>query len=190
MSSLALSFLLLCTPAALLDYAIPRWKTEANFRIDDAYKWTYQATGGGEHAAPSREAAKKWLDNEWRTMGDEPQNENEWIALCPNGEIGRLNLRPFKARGGKADDLLDAFLISARQYRSDPNVFTEAWAELGVRLKRRGFGEITYKEWFRLDAQMKKKGYPAIHHSESYKKARRPAYRILTRDQVQRLIPS
>ena len=190
MSSLALSFLLLCTPAALLDYAIPHWKTETNFRIDDAYKWTYQATRGGEHAAPSREAAKKWLDNEWQTMGDEPQNENEWIALCPNGEIGRLNLRPFKARGGKADDILDAFLASSREYRSEPKAFADAWAELGTRLKKQGFGNVTHKEWQRLDAVMKKKDYPAVHHSEHYKKTYKPAYRIITLNEAQRIIPN
>jgi len=190
MSSLALSFLLLCTPAALLDYAIPRWKTEANFRIDDAYKWTYQATRGGEHAAPSREAAKKWLDSEWQAMGDEPRNENEWIALCPNGEIGRLNLRPFKARGGKADDILDAFLNSSRTYRSEPKAFTDAWSELGTRLKKEGFGSVTHKHWQRLDGEMKKKDYPAIHHSEQYKKTYKPAYRIITLSEAQRIIPN
>ncbi|MEQ1643959.1 MAG: hypothetical protein ABL959_10985 [Pyrinomonadaceae bacterium] len=190
MSSIALSFLLFCTPAALLDYVIPRWKADPNTRIEDAYKWTYQATRGGEHAAPSRDAAGKWLDDEWGSMGDEPQNENEWIALCPGGEIGRLNLRPFKARGGKTDDILDAFLNSSRTYRPEPKAFTDAWGELGARLKKQGFGSVTHKDWQRLDGEMKKKDYPAIHHSEQYKKTYKPAYRIITLNEAQRIIPN
>lgn len=190
MSIFASLLILACAPPALLDFAIPRWQADQSVRIEDSYKWLYQATRGGEHAVPDRETAQRWLDNEWSSLTAEPKDENEWVPLCPGGEIGRLNLRPFKAGGGKANDLLDAFLISAREYRGEPDAFTEVWAELGARLKRRGLGEITYKEWLRLDAQMKNKGYPAIHHSESYNKARRPAYRILTRDQARRLIPS
>ena len=187
-SIFGLAIILVCTPTALLDFAIPKWKADKNVRIEDAYKWTYQATRGGEHAVPSREGARSWLESEWRSMGDEPKGENEWIALCPGSEIGRLNLRPFKSRGGKMDDILDAFLTSSRDYKSEPNVFTDAWAELGKRLKAKKVGTLTYKEWLRLDAEMKKKNYPAIHHSDTYDKANHPAYRILTSAEMKRLL--
>jgi len=179
-----------CAATALLDHAMPRWKADPNVRIEDAYKWTYQATRGGEHAAPSREAAKTWLEREWQTMGDEPKDGTEWIALCPGGEIGRLNLRPFKARGGKIDDILDAFLNSSRDYRSEPKAFTDAWAELGERLKKQGVGGVTHNEWQRLDGEMRKKNYPAVHHSEHYNKSYKPAYRIITLEQFRILRPS
>ena len=190
MNLLPIVLLMSCLPSALLDFAIPRWKSDPNVRIEDAYKWTYQATRGGEHAVPDRESARKWLENEWRTMGDIPPGENEWIPLCPGSEIGRLNLRPFKSRGGKQQDILDAFLTSAREYEAEPKAFTDAWIELGKRLKTKSIGRLTYKEWRRLDAEMKKKDYPAVHHSELYNKANRPAYRIITLLQAQRIIPS
>ena len=188
MSILAAVLILACTPFALLDFAIPKWKAQPAFRIDDAYKWTYQATRGGEHAAPSRDAAKSWLDNEWSSLAAGPKGEAEWTALCPGGEIGRLNLRPFKARGGSADDLVDAFLASAAEFRSEPKDFTDAWTELGKRLKKKGFASVTYKEWIRLDAEMKKKGYPAIHHSKDYNEALRPAYRVLTMAEAAKIL--
>lgn len=189
MHAFALTLLLVCTPDALLDFAIPAWKAEREFRIEDAYKHLYQATRGGEHAAPNREAAKVWLEREWVSLGDQSTGEREWVPLCPGGEIGRLNLRPFKAGGGKPDDLLDAFLESANEYRSEPKAFTDAWAELSKRLKRKSVGAITYKEWHRLDAAMNKKDYPAIHHSETYSQANRPAYRIIALQQKRLLIP-
>lgn len=190
MSILASVLFLACLPAALLDHAMPRWQNEKGMRIDDAYKWIYQATRGGEHAAPSREAAASWLERELATMGEAPVVEREWIPLCPAGEIGRVYLRPFRARGGKPDDLVNAFLASARQYRSEPKAFTDAWMELGKRLKQKGFGAITHKEWLRLDAEMKKKHYPAVHHSDEYNRENRPAYRVITLEQAQILIPS
>lgn len=187
---ISFTLILTCIPTTLLDFAIPKWKADKNVRIEDAYKWTYQATRGGEHAVPSREAARSWLEREWQSMGEEPKGENEWIALCPGSEIGRLNLRPFKSRGGKMEDILDAFLTSSRDFTSEPKAFTDAWAELGKRLKAKKIGTLTYKEWLRLDAEMKKKDYPAIHHSKPYNKANRPAYRIITLPQAQMIIPS
>lgn len=190
MNLLGIILILTCAPTALLDFAIPKWKTDKATRIEDAYKYLYQATLGGEHAVPSREAAKKWLDSEWQNLGEPIRNEPTWEHLCPDGSIGRLNLRPFKDSGGKADDLLNAFLASAREYKSEPSKFTDAWTELGKRLEKQGFDRLTHKTWKWLDGDMKEKNYPAIHHSDEYKKANRPAYRILTLDAAQWLIPS
>lgn len=47
---------LACTPTALLDFAMPKDKS---VRIEVAYKWIHQATRGGEHAAPDREAPRR-----------------------------------------------------------------------------------------------------------------------------------
>lgn len=185
---LSLIFLLTCTPTALLDFAIPKWKTDKASRIEDAYKYLYQATRGGEHAVPSKEAAKNWLNKEWMTLGPAAANEPTWEPICPDGSIGRLNLRPFKNESGKADDLLKAFLASASEYKTEPSAFTGAWAELGQRLKKDGSNGLTHDEWQRLDGEMKKENYPAVHHSDDYKKANRPAYRILTLDAAQWLI--
>jgi len=52
MNVLALTLLLSCLPSALIDFALPKWKADKNVRIEDAYKWTFQATRGGEHAVP------------------------------------------------------------------------------------------------------------------------------------------
>lgn len=190
MTLLGIALILACKPTALLDFAIPKWKSDNNMRIADAYKWTYQATRGGEHAMPDRDSARKWLEREWHSMGGEPMDKVEWSPLCPGGEIGRLNIRPFKTRGGEADDVLDAFLASASEFRSEPDDFTDAWNELGRRLKKRKIGKLEYREWLRLDAEMKAKNYPAVHHSEAYNEAYSPAYRILTLDQARKLIPS
>jgi hypothetical protein len=184
-------FLLLCAPPALLDFAIPKWNADKNVRIEDAYKYLYQATRGGEHAAPDRESAGKWLASEWRNVPAAAKvDEPTWEPLCPGGEIGRLNLGPFKREGGKMEGLLEAFLASSAEYRTEPQAFLAAWAELGRRLGARRVGRLDYTAWKKLDAEMKKKNYPPIHHSERYSKSRRPAYRILTLAQARRLIPT
>lgn len=186
--ALVLVLFLSCTPTALLDFAIPKWKADKNVRIEDAYKWTYQVTRGGEHAVPDTESARRWLDDEWQSLVKSHANEPVWEPLCPSSCIGRLNLRPFKNKGGKEDDLLEAFLASSREYRTEPSSFVEAWLELGKRLKKKRAGKLDYRSWAKLDAEMKAKNYPAIHHSETYEKANHPAYRILTSAEMKKLL--
>ena len=187
MNVLGLALVLACLPSALLDYAMPKWAADKDIRIEDAYKWTYQATRGGEHAAPDAESAKKWLTDEWSVL-TEKKAEPIWESLCPDGEIGRINLRPFKLRNGNPDDLIDAFLSSSREFRSEAKNFIDAWYELGRRLKKTPIGSINYAAWLELDARMKAKNYPAIHHSETYEKAHLPAYRVITIGEAKKLL--
>lgn len=188
MNFISLALILACLPSVLIDFTLPKWKVDKNVRIEDAYKWTYQATRGGEHAVPDTESARKWLKREWVALVAPMVNEPVWEPLCPGAEIGRLNLRPFSKSGGNADDLLEAFLRSSREYRSDSANFLAAWSELGKRLKKKSVGKLDYRSWSKLDAEMKTKNYPAIHHSETYEKAKQPAYRILTFAEMKNLL--
>ena len=79
-------------------------------------------------------------------------------------------------------------VASRRAYKATVESFTDAWAELGKRLKKRSVGNLTHKAWAKLDAEMKAKNYPAIHHSASYEKANHPAYRVLTKSEMQKLL--
>ncbi len=187
MLAFALIFLT-CSPAALLDFALPKWKADKSVRIEDAYKWTYQAMRGGEHAIPDTESARSWLDSEWKSLDKPMANEPLWESLCPGDEVGRLNLRAFKAKGGTEDHLLEAFLASSREYRPEQSDFVDAWHELGKWLTKRSAGKLSYKSWEKLDTEMRAKDYPAIHHSKEYEARRVPSYRVLTGDQYQKLL--
>ncbi|MBK8465823.1 MAG: hypothetical protein IPL32_08330 [Chloracidobacterium sp.] len=177
-------------PSALLSFSIPKWSANKNVRIEDAYKWLYQATRGGEHAVPDKESARKWLADEWQTLDKPATNEPIWEPLCRGGEIGRLNLRPFKAGGGKVDDLLEAFLASSRALKTKQTSFVDAWSALGKRLKKRSIGTLDYAAWSELANEKGSQDFPAIHHSETYEKANHPAYRILTKGEMQKLLPN
>jgi hypothetical protein len=188
MPLLVLAFLFTCTPQALVKFATAQWQTDAQLRSEDAYKWIYQATRGGEHAMPDEQMAKNWLDEEWKTLGEPNSGEPLWQILCPGGEIGRLNLREFRARGGRKEDLLAAFVRSSQSFRNDESQFIAAWNELGRQLRRRSIGKLNWREWRELDRKMRAAGYPAIHHSKIFEQARRPAYRVLTGEEARRLI--
>jgi hypothetical protein len=170
------------------DFAIEKLRYDPDVRIEDAYKWLYQAMRGAEHAVTDEKMVREYLQHEWKTLGKPLLNELLWEPLRTDNELGRLNLRPFRARGGRMDDVANAFIESAREFKSDEIDFRAAWNALGLQLAHEPVGKLTWPEWRRLDEAMTAKKYPAIHHSANYNKARQPAYRVLTREAYEKLI--
>lgn len=176
--------------ATLINFALPHWQQTSHTQIADIYKWLFQATRGGEHAAPDITVAERWLANEWQTLTEPLEHELLWQPLCPDGEIGRLHLRPFKMCGGKKEDLLNAFMQSIQEFNNDAANFFAVWQELGQRLSNEIaiLNNIKYQDWQELDAKMQVLNYPAVHHSQKYREHYHPAYRVLTGSIAQELI--
>lgn len=171
----------------LLPFATGSFAADPETRIEDAYKWLFQAASGGEHAIPDEDSARRWLEREWGSLGETPPGEPLEVPLRPDGSLVRLNLRPYRDRGGSPGELLQAFLRSARSFEPNDDLFRATWAALGEELSLRPLGPLNREEWTRLDAAMRAKGYPALHHSPAYSAARRPAYRVLTGDEAGKL---
>ncbi len=161
---------------------------EPSAGIQDAYKWLFQAARGGEHAAPSEEAARRWLEAEWKELGPPLPGEPLVVPLRPDAAVVRLNLRPFKAAGGDPNALLQSFLSSARSFEPDPGLFVAAWRALGRGLAGVGANGWDAAEFEALDHSSEKAGWPARHHSPGYVEARRPAYRVLTGKEAEHLV--
>lgn len=174
--------------ARLLDFSLARWRGAGQLHIEDAYKWLFQAVLGGEHAAPSAGEAHAWLAGEWQTLASPHPGEPLWVPLRPDGTLGRLNLRPFRARGGRMEEILAAFVASAGSFHGERQEFVAVWRELGRRLGQSPQGELTPQEWSRLERAMSAAGYPAIHHSPAFETAYQPAYRVLTGEEAKRLL--
>ncbi len=166
----------------LLDHSLAAWKAKPEMRIEDAYKWLFHAALGGEHAVLDEAAPRAWMDAEWPTVGRPTPGEREVVPLTPDGRLIRVNMRPYKARGGDPEMLLAVFVQSARSFRGDRKAFVAAWEELGSRLKARGIGKLSYRGWKRLDDEERPKGFAAIHHSSAYERAYHPAYRVVLAD--------
>lgn len=170
------------------EFFLAQARGDPDLRIEDAYKWLFHATRGGEHAVADGFAVRKWLENEWATLGPPQPGEPLWTPLTADGRIGRLNLRPYRARGGDRDALHAAFVRGAETFDASPARFRRAWRALGRELEKRPVGHLTAAEWRRFDREMRAQGYPACHHSAEYERARTPAYRVLPAAQAQPLI--
>ena len=169
-------------------YFLAQAPADPDLRIEDAYKWLVHATRGGEHAIENEFAVRKWLEMEWATLGPPLENEPLWIPLTPDGRIGRLNLRPYRARGGSPDALHAAFLAGAQSFDASPSRFRAAWKDLGRALAQQPVGHLTFPEWQRFNQEMRAQDFPACHHSPAYESVRHPAYRVLPLAHAQSLL--
>ncbi len=163
----------------LLNYSIEQWRSTPKMQIEDAYKWLFQAALGGEHAVTDDSGPRQWLNNEWPTLTEPKPNEPERQKLTPDGKLIRVNLRPYRARGGDQEFMLAIFVASAQQFYAKKSLFVKEWKALGTKLQQNKVQALTYNAWQHLDQAAKKQNYPAIDHSRAYEKQYDPAYRVV-----------
>jgi hypothetical protein len=174
--------------AELARFAWNALRDDPSASPEDAYKLLFQASRGGEHAAPSESAARAWLEKEWASLDAARPGEPLVVPLRPDGAVVRLNLRPYRDAGGEPEALLAAFLESARGFRPDPALFVNAWRTFGRSLPDDADGPMTRAAFEETDRSSEEVGWPARHHGPGYSRAHAPAYRVLTGESAARLV--
>ena len=142
---------------------------------EDVYKLLHQAVMGPAHAAPARDDAKRWLDDELRTLGEPRPDEPAIEVLDPSTGMARVHLRPWIAAGGDPYVVLDAFLATADAHHGDPEVLDARLRDV-IEHVELPFGRAALEA---LVDRQRAAGFPAIHHSAAYEAAYAPAYRVV-----------
>jgi hypothetical protein len=184
----ALASLLLLAPAATAPAAgaAGGWAAALGAQLklyplmtaEDVYKLAYQAVYGPGHLIHDREAAQRYLKDELAALPPGPDGEPLVEPVGDDPLLVRVNLRPFAARGGDRQRLLDALVTSANSVRGDPERMRQHLVEAVGELRRRGRGADA-EALDRLAAEAAASGYPAAHHSAAYRDAYHPAYRVV-----------
>jgi len=145
--------------------------------IQDLYKLLFQAVMGSEHAISNLDAARSWLKRELDNLPKGP-DEPAIDVISPDGNIVRVNLRPFIHKGGDPVSLLDAFIQTANEYRGTTERLRLYWS-FAERLAEEGklpFKRTDMRVFFKM---VQEDGFPAVHHSTRYEEAYHPAYRVI-----------
>ena len=141
----------------------------------DAVKLIYQNEFGPGHLISDPKKALKLLEQEMAPLtdeGKEPLYESIGNGLC------RLNLRPCKMKGIPAQDILALFLDAAKGIQGDKKQFQKKLQALQQMADR----DETPFYAAELDYYLilyRDKGCPAVHHSDAYRAAYHPAYRVV-----------
>lgn len=149
-------------------------------QVLDLYKLIHQGVFGCEHAYVDEENARLMLEQEMKNKSgymEEPVID----PISVDGQIVRVNLRPYFAGGGNLLSLTEAFILTARKYKGIDSTFIRYWgyAEKMVVMGDLIFNIDDMRKEFTI---LKQAGFPPVHHTEQYVKAYQPAYRVVLRE--------
>jgi hypothetical protein len=145
--------------------------------LADVYKLLHQAAMGPGHAVRDRAAALTWIESEAAALGAGPQ-EPVTDPISPDGKLARVHLRPYLDSKQKLERLLDAFVQTAQAHPAAPDKLAKFCGCLGDLAGAGGipFSREEVESYFQGIAGA---GYPVVHHSEAFREAYRPAYRVV-----------
>jgi hypothetical protein len=148
-------------------------------QLDDIYKLLQQSALGAGHALDEIMALRETFDAEIGSMGSGPE-EPVADVISPDGQLARIHMRAYVEAGHNPDALFDAFVQTAHEYPPAPDKlvkFCGCVADLAA-------GGITFDpaEVARYFDRIAHDGYPIVRHSAAFRKAYKPAYRVVCLD--------
>lgn len=145
--------------------------------LADIYKLLHQAAMGPGHAVRDPEGARAMLRAEMQSLSVGPPDP---IAdpISPDGKLARIHLHPYVAAGRDPNALADAFVQTAQRFTASPEKLAKFCGCLGDLADAQGipFSRTQVGEYF--DAIIAQ-NYPVVRHSDAYRTAYRPAYRVV-----------
>jgi hypothetical protein len=145
--------------------------------LTDLYKLLHQAALGAGHAIGDPAQARAALRSECATL-DAGDREPMTDPISPDGQLARIHLRAYLAAGHDVDALADAFVATPQLHPGAPDKLAKFCACLGD-LADSGalpFSRSAVSEYFDAVAAQ---GFPVVRHSQRYRAAYRPAYRVV-----------
>lgn len=145
-------------------------------KIEDLGKFFYIGKMGNSHMLEDIDLAKRKLSFELLSViagNDEPLFEE----ISPDGEMVKLNLRPYKERNGTSDLLLAAMAETAEIFEPDKDEYLKICDELLEMTKEKElpFTQKAVKEFIKNV----KDDLKPIHHSKEFEEEYKPAYRVI-----------
>ncbi|MBC8224569.1 hypothetical protein H8E65_08275 [Candidatus Bathyarchaeota archaeon] len=153
-------------------------------RATDVYKLLFQGVFGVSHILS--DGARKRLQEEAESLDiyDHP-TEPLIERISADGSVVRVNLRPYLRRGFPLDRLYEAMEETSKD-RGSPEKFLFAWSVFHE-LVSSGAMEVDGEELASLHRDLQEKGPCPHHHSEPYRVAYYPAYRVVKREALEKI---
>ena len=158
---------------------ISHYKAYPSLEIADIFKFLFQSAFGCEHLVSSKERALTYIKEELERVSAE-RSAPRIDAL--DGDYSRVHLSCLNERA-TPEILAEYFCLSARTEPEGKATLTE---KIAVARELIASGEIplSLSEFDELHAKWQAAGYPAVHHSDTFREAYHPAYRVIANEHL------
>jgi hypothetical protein len=144
----------------------------------DVYKLLFQSALGSSHSTDiSRRYAMARFEEEAINPGIGPP-EPIVDTISPDGNITRINIRPYLSAGLPHGKLVEAFVRTGKEFRGSADTL-ELYCSWVVEMKAEGLLTEGLQNIDEYLSGMSKAGFPIIHHSREYNNAYSPSYRVI-----------
>ena len=145
----------------------------------DVVKLCYQAACGAEHLLSDLEGARAYFEEEYASVPHKEEPLYEQIS----SKICRVNLGAWKQSGMPSEWLF--LMFSATKFSGVGKSVLPAYLKAAEEVLRQvGFD---MDAWSAYMAEYRAMGMPAVRHTEAYRRAEQPAYRIVATEYVKQL---
>ena len=149
---------------------------------EDIFKFLHQSALGCEHLVASAEAAAEYIRREAEcALADAPAAIERL-----DGDFCRVPLS-FLREGLSPDTLARLFFLSASMAGEGEEALAERLS-VARTMVAEGILPIGLAEFDEKLSAWRSRGYPAVHHSDAFRSAYRPAYRVIA-NELARLLP-
>lgn len=156
-----------------LDYEL---NTKLNMELQDVIKMCYQAAFGAEHLLEDLDRARKYFDEEFESIEERDVPLYEYISE----DVARVDLGAWKASGMPKEWFFDLFVMATKESYGGEEKMLES-LEMAK-------GLLNSFEMSKCIDRYVAEGIRPVHHSQRYRDAHKPAYRLVDRKHL-RLIP-
>jgi hypothetical protein len=169
------------SPTEMLNLIIGHLHRYPVMEVKDVYLLLFQGTMGPKRMIYDDSRFEDQLREEFSQVSTD-ETIPLWENLRPDGEIVRLNLAPYKARGGDAGTLSTLCLWTLSSFKGSLDDLKESW-DTFKRLCRDGrLRKFDLEKLVKLDEWAVRHNYLPAQHSEAYITAYHPAYRLIRRE--------
>jgi hypothetical protein len=136
-----------------------------------------QAQNDGPPKLVSLVVTRAFLEREVNELADGPEEPIDDI-ISADGQIARINLRPYLASNASLENLFEAFVHTANEFEGS-TIKLKRYRSYAERLTDESSFAFSPSAIQALFDQLEGHGFPAVHHSASYTSAYQPAYRVI-----------
>ena len=149
------------------------YRAYEQLELRDIFKFLHQSTFGCEHMVSSLEAATAYIKKEAENISDQKPLVEEL-----DGEFSRVHLSVL-SEGLTAETLSKLFYLSARKPKASLLALEEKLKTVKDMITD-GSLPFDEKEFDKAVTEWKQNGYEALHHSDTFRSAYKPAYRVVS----------
>ena len=149
------------------------YKRYPQMQISDIFKFIFQSSFGCEHMVASEELAINNIKREYAEM----ITERALLVEKLDGDYSRVDLS-YLDKGLSAEALGKLFCLSANIERDGAEKLAKKLMAARS-LVSEGVLPFALEDFEKELSRWSSDGYPAVHHSDSFRKAYKPAYRVI-----------